>query len=399
MAEMTVSTEGPGPLPRRWWLFRPFDLLARIWPAPRKRQGVLVVRIDGIGDMVLFHGALAHYAQALDVAPGDITLLGCLSWASLAPQLFPLCRFHAIDEHRYDKNPFYRLAVSLWVRRQGFAIATCDSFMRKPLVADSLIYVSGAPRKIVAQPYISPKTRRLFDWYLRRCQQIIDTGPYPTHEIIRHFRFVSALAEKEIAPAAPRLPWKRSPTPHRPAPYAVINFGGNEPGRRWGFDRFLDLAGNLSARGLAVAFIGGAAEMPLKSRLGELSLGRAFIDCIGNTSLPELLDLLQHAVVVVSNDTGPAHLSLGLGVPTVVIVGGGHFTSFVPYPPAVTPAGARFVYRERACFHCFWSCTEPHEPGHAFPCIDGVGQAEVLAAVDAALAPSSLEETTTARLP
>lgn len=386
MAAIVSSAENPRPLPRRWWLFRPFDLLARFWPVLRKRQGVLVVRIDGIGDMALFHGALAHYAQALDVAPGDITLLGCASWASLAPQLFPSCRFHAIDEHRYDKNPFYRLAVSLWVRRQGFAIATCDIFMRKPLVADGLVYVSGAPRKIVAKPYVSPKTRRLFDWYLAGCEQVIDTGPYPTHEIVRHFRFLSALAGSEIRPAVPRLPWKRSPTLSCSGPYAVINFGGNEPGRRWDFDRFLALAGNLNARGLAIAFIGGAAEMPLKPRLSQASQGRAFIDCIGNTSLPQLLDLLQHASLVVSNDTGPAHLALGLGVATVVILGGGHFTSFVPYPPEVTPAAARFVYRERACFHCFWNCTEPHEPGHAFPCIDAIDQAEVLAAVEAVLA-------------
>jgi ADP-heptose:LPS heptosyltransferase len=352
----------------------------------RKRRGVLVVRIDGIGDMVLFHGAFANYAQVLGVAAGEITLLGCASWASLAPQLFPGCRFHAIDEHRYDKNPFYRFAVSLWVRRQGFAVATCDIFMRKPLVADSLIYVSGAPRKIVAKPYISSKTRRLFDWYLGRCAQIIDTGPYPTHEIIRHFRFLSTLAGKEIRPAAPSLPWRRQGVPPYPGRYAVLNFGGNEPGRRWDFDRFLALARKLGARGMQLVFIGGAAEMALKPRLAESMQGLAAADRVGGTSLPQLLDLLQHAALVISNDTGPAHLAAALGAPTVVIVGGGHFTSFVPYPPEVTPAEMRFVFRERFCFHCFWNCTEPHEPGRSFPCIDAIGEAEVLMAVDAVLA-------------
>ena len=38
------------------------------------------------------------------------------------------------------------------------------------------------------------------------------------------------------------------------------------------------------------------------------------------------------ASCVISNDTGPAHLSIALSVPTVVIIGGGHFGSFVPYP-------------------------------------------------------------------
>jgi len=386
MVTANSSTAKPGPLPRRWWLFRSFDLLARLWPVWRKRQGVLVVRIDGIGDMVLFHGAFAHYAQVLSVARCDITLLGCASWASLAPQLFPGCRFHAIDEHRYDKNPFYRFAVSLWVRRQGFAVATCDIFMRKPLVADSLVYVSGAPRKIVAKPYTSPKTTRLFDWYLGRCEQIVDTGPYPTHEIIRHFRFLSALAGKDLRPIAPNLPWRSQGAPPYPGRYAVINFGGNEAGRRWDFDRFLSLARALGARGLQLVFIGGAAEMALKPRLAEVAQHSAGADRVGDTSLPQLLDLLQHATLVVSNDTGPAHLALGLGAPTVVMVGGGHFTSFVPYPPDVMPSGARFVFRERTCFHCFWNCTEPHEAGRSFPCIDAISEGDVLAAVDAVLA-------------
>lgn len=373
-------------LPRRWWLFRPFDLAARLWPVLRKRRGALVVRIDGIGDMVLFHGAFAHYAEALGVAPSEITLLGCKSWESLAPQLFPSCRFHAIDEHRYDKNPFYRFGVSLWLRRQGFAVATCDIFMRKPLVADSLVYVSGAPRKIVARPYVSAKTARAFAWYLGRCQQIIDTGSYPTHEIIRHYRFVSVLTGRTIAPAPSRLSWSGKASASDMQRYAVVNFGGNEPGRRWDFDRFVALAEELAARGMRVVFSGGAAEVALKGRLAAASRGRDFVDRIGGTTLAQLLDLLRGAALVVSNDTGPAHLAAGLGVPTVVVVGGGHFTSFVPYPPEVTPPSLRFVFHERRCFHCFWNCTEPHEEGRSFPCIAAVGVNEMRDAVDAVLA-------------
>ena len=380
---MTRPTAAPEPLPKRWWLFRPFDLLARLWPVWRKPKGAVVIRIDGIGDMVLFHAAFAHHPEALGVPLSEITVLGCESWASLAPRLFPGCRFRAIDEHRYDKNPFYRFAVSLWVRRQGFALAACDIFMRKPLVADSLVYVSGAPRKIVAKPYQSAKTQRAFDWYLKRCHKVIDTGTYPTHEIIRHFRFVSALAGRPIAPAPPRLPWVGAPQAMT-RPYAVLNFGGNEVGRRWPFERFLAVAQVLAARGLEIVFTGGAAEAAQRDRLAMAKCAD-FVDRIGTTSLPQLLDLLSGSALVLSNDTGPAHLAIGLGVPTVVVVGGGHFASFVPYPAEVTPPGTRFVFRERACFHCFWNCTEPHEQGRAFPCIDALDTAEVLAAIEAAL--------------
>ncbi len=359
--------------PRRWFLFYPLDLLARFWPVFGKKRGVLVVRIDGIGDMVLFHPAFAHYAQALGVAPSEITILGCRSWAALAPAFFPGVKFHAIDEHAYDRNPLYRFKVSLWLRRQNFAVALLDSFMRKPLVADSLIYVSGAPTCIVAKPYLSAKTQRLFDWYLARCQRVIDTGLHPTHEIPRHFAFVSALAGRTVAPEPPRLPWREN-VPALKRPYAIINFGANEPGRRWAFENFLAVARGLGKRGLIVAFVGGPAEADYKDRLG----GEGFVDLIGATTLDELLDLLRHAALVITNETGPAHLAIGLGAPTVTILGGGQFGGWMPFPAEAVPPRERVVYRRMPCYGCLWNCTQPHRRGEAYPCVAAVDVAEVI---------------------
>lgn len=374
---VAALAEKPRRRPRRWFLFRPFDLIARYWPVFRKRRGVLVVRIDGIGDMVLFHGAFQHYAKALGIARDEITILGCQSWAKLAPAFFPGIRFHAIDEHAYDRDPLYRLKTSLWVRRHGFAVALLDSFMRKPLVADSLIYVSGAPTRIVTKPYLSPKTQRLFDWYLARCQRVIDTGPHPTHEIPRHFTFVSALAGHAIPPEPPRLPW-RAQMPSLKRPYAIMNFGANEPGRRWKFENFLAVAQVLSQRGLTVAFVGGPAEAGYKHRLG----GTGFVDLIGTTTLDELLDLLRHAALVVTSETGPAHLAVALAAPTVSILGGGQFGGWMPFPPEASPPSQRVVYHRMPCYFCLWNCTQPHRRGEAYPCVDAVAIDDVLKAAN-----------------
>jgi ADP-heptose:LPS heptosyltransferase len=378
--------------PRRWWLFRPFDLMARLWPVRRRARGVLVIRMDGIGDMVLFQGAFRHYPEALGVARSEITVLGGSSWASLAATVYEGCRFRAIDEHAYDKRPLYRLRISLWVRRQGFAVAVCDSFFRKPLVADTLVYVSGAKLRIVAQPYISPKTEALFDWHLSRVHRVIETGPYPTHESVRHFRFVSELAGRKFRAEPPALRWRRGPRPLE-ARYAVLNLGSNEPGRRWPLAGFLEIAEHLAQRGLTVVFTGGRVEAGLRvpvAKAARLSRwGGSFVDRIASTTLAELLDLQQHAELVISSDTGPAHLAIGLGTPTIVIVGGGHFTSFVPYPAELTPPQVRFVWHEMACYHCFWLCTQPHAAGASYPCLDAVSVAQVRDAADELLAQRS----------
>jgi ADP-heptose:LPS heptosyltransferase len=354
--------------------------------------------MDGIGDMVLFQGAFRHYPEAFGVQRSEITVLGGSSWASLAETVYEGCRFRAIDEHAYDKRPLYRLRISLWVRRQGFAVAVCDSYFRKPLVADTLVYVSGATLRIVARPYISPKTEVLFDWHLSRVHRVIETGPYPTHETVRHFRFVSEVAGRKIRAETPALPWRQGPRPLE-ARYAVLNLGSNEPGRRWPLAGFLEIAEHLAERGLRVVFTGGRVEAPLRAPLAEAAQlsawGGSFVDRIASTTLAELLDLQLHAELVISSDTGPAHLAIGLGTPTIVIVGGGHFTSFVPYPAEITPPQVRFVWREMACYHCFWGCTQPHVAGASYPCLDAVSVAQVRDAADELLVQRSEKAATT----
>ncbi|MDA1088823.1 MAG: glycosyltransferase family 9 protein [Proteobacteria bacterium] len=380
----------PAGMRRRWWMFRPLDLIARHWPVFKKRRGLLVVRMDGIGDMVLFRRTLDHYAAAFGVEQSDITVLGCKSWGNLTDEVFKGYRVYAIDEHAYARRPFYRFKVSLWVRGLAPAIAVSDSYMRRALMADSLVWVSSAPRTVASRPYVSERTRSEFSYYLSQVDEIIDTGPYPTHEIIRHFRFVSAISGTTIPPEAPQITWRdQAPPISEGAPYVVLNPGSNEPGRRWPLARYAALAKTLRERGLRVIFVGrveersGQEEIEQAMRDAGGTLG--IIDMTGKTALPELLDLMKHAALVVSNDTGPAHLSIALGRPTVVIVGGGHFGSFVPYPKEVTPENARFVFQEMECYHCFWRCHRRANKYQLFPCIGAIGEDQVWRACEALL--------------
>lgn len=384
----------PSGMRRRWWLFRPFDLIARHWPVLKKPEGVLVVRMDGIGDMVLFRRALDHYADAFGVDKADVTVLGCESWGRLADVIFEGYRVHAIDEHAFARRPLYRFKVSLWVRRLAPAVAVCDSYMRRALMADSLVWVSGAPRTVVSLPYVSERTRAEFGFYLSQVDEIIDTGPYPTHEVIRHFRFVSAVAGRTIAPEPPRISWRDHPPPVATgAPYAVLNPGSNEPGRRWPMGNYVAVAGRLLERGFRVVFVGRPGERGEGAGIGAMAKEEGIIDLAGRTTLPELLDLMRDARLVVSNDTGPAHLSIALRRPTVVIVGGGHFGSFVPYPPEAAPANARFVFEEMECYHCFWRCHKRANKYQLFPCIGAIGEDEVWRECEALLADDMDERT------
>jgi len=342
--------------------------------------------MDGIGDMVLFRRALDSYAEAFAVATSEITVLGCDSWAPIADQVFAGYRVITIDEHAFARRPLYRLGVGLMVRRLAAKIAVCDSYLRRSMMADSLVWISGAPETIVSMPYVSEPTRPEFTFYLSQASRIIDTGPYPTHEIQRHYRFISEVAGRDIKPEPPAITWQ-GPAPAVAAAgrYAVLNPGSNEHGRRWPFTLYVQLAERLLAGGWQVVFVGTQAERWDAALLDQIARQPGVKDLTGKTSLVELMSLMQHAGLVVSNDTGPAHLSIALGTPSVVIVGGGHFTSFVPYPADAMPAAARFVYHRMECYHCFWRCHKRSSKFEVFPCVAAVGLDDVWSAVEGLL--------------
>ena len=148
-----------GGMKKRWWLFRPVDLFISLCSPKKKKQGLLIVRMDGLGDMVLFRRALERYPKIFNLKKEEITILGCDSWKSVATDIFKRYNVKTIDEKSFEKNPFYRFMISFWVKRQGFKTAVCDTFFRKTLTADSLILASGADQKIVSRPYISKKNK------------------------------------------------------------------------------------------------------------------------------------------------------------------------------------------------------------------------------------------------
>jgi ADP-heptose:LPS heptosyltransferase len=256
-----------------------------------------------------------------------------------------------------------------------------DAFFRRALMADSLAWVTGAPKTYVSYPYISEPTRSEFTYYLSLATDVVDTGLYPIHELDRHAAFISHYCYEPVKVVPPVLNW-RDKMPNLPVgdPYVVLNPGSNEYGRRWPLEDYVFLSKWLVKNGFRVVFVGKANEKSITDLILEVAKDQNIIDMTGKTDLPELMDILNSATLVVTNDTGPMHLSIGLGTPTVAIIGGGHFGSFVPYPKQATPDCVRFINQYMDCYHCFWRCPKREDTRESFPCVAAVTQDQVQAA-------------------
>ena len=93
-----------------------------------------------------------------------------------------------------------------------------------------------------------------------------------------------------------------------------------------------------------------------EKRLGEkirslLPEDIAVVDKIGGTTLFELLSIFKNARLVVTSDTGTAHLAPLLSVKSVVVSGGWHIGAYLPNP---LYSGMRCIIHRKECAGCGW---------------------------------------------
>lgn len=103
--------------------------------------------------------------------------------------------------------------------------------------------------------------------------------------------------------------------------YGVLVAGSAQSWKCWPLERFARLAERMTEDlGLSIVAVGSGGERPLVERLQSLSRV-PIVNLAGRTDIGQLVAMMAAARVVVSNDTGPGHIAVAAGTPTVMIFG------------------------------------------------------------------------------
>ncbi len=102
-------------------------------------------------------------------------------------------------------------------------------------------------------------------------------------------------------------------------PLAIVHPGASVSEKRWPGEAFGRVAEALVRQGYAVAVTGSTQEKELTQWVSGLVPGA--VDLGGRTDLSVLIALVARASIVVSNDTGPAHLAYALRTLSATIFG------------------------------------------------------------------------------
>ncbi len=104
----------------------------------------------------------------------------------------------------------------------------------------------------------------------------------------------------------------------------ALNVGAtNSRAKCWPEDRFAALADRMvTERNARIVLIGASSEREQAARvMTQMQQPSAAQNLAGETSIAELIGLLSSCDLLITNDTGPAHVGAALSIPTLTIFG------------------------------------------------------------------------------
>lgn len=367
------------------------DLLSMTIPVtrlPKAKKRVVFARLDGLGDYTIWSETFDALAEIYPADEFERVLVVDARWRAFAEREAVFDRKIYLDASKLVLDGLYRFRAMRSVRELDADIIINPKLTRDFLWGDSVIRCSGAAERIGCTGFDNRMTglqeRISARWYTR----LTPAPGKADHEFESNFRFLEDLM--------PDKSWEPSLRPKEAdssgkirdfgidGGYALLFVGAQTADRQWPTLKYADAAKFVSSEyGLRIVLSAGPGEERLAEDFGA-AYGAEFMSLIGKTTLSDLSGLIGSARLVLTNDTGAAHIAAISKRPTVVITPGNQVGRFFPYPESLQKSGVRqlSVFHEMPCFGCGWSCIYtdlgPNDPK---PCVGNVAVDDVIDAI------------------
>jgi ADP-heptose:LPS heptosyltransferase len=290
------------------------------WRAPEDLSSILIFSTTALGDTLLSTPAIASLAKSFPNAKLTLFL-----HRNLVPLFAGIAEVHAVVTYYGGFKRFVRTALAL----------------RRTEPQAALLLHSNGPQDIPlavlsgARIILKPATTSAYRDYLS-----YQFAHQARHVIEERLDLARLLGAKELTTRL-QLPERYL----KPRTGIVRNslsgarwIVGFQPGaantfKMWPAQRFAALADKLTqtAADIDIVITGSPKERRLAREIITACTTRRIHDYCGQYSVDELPFLIREFDLLISNDTGPMHLAIALGVPTLCLFGSTSAALIGPY--------------------------------------------------------------------
>lgn len=309
-------------------------------PSTDDLRGVIVIKIDAIGDFIIWLDSAAQYSVLYKNEP--ITLVCNTMCEQIAKHTGLFDKVIAIDSKRFESDNKYKKEVLKNLEMQENRLLLQPAYSRT-IDMDLLAYRIPAKEKIA---FKADESRINLSRYMtirpvrkyadKVYDSLIDTTDGWLMESKRNAEFIRGLGEKFEAgyPSLPEHAVKEGVIPKDS--YVVIFPGASSGKKMWSVDNFAVIIEYIVEKWNREIYICGSK--------GESKLAEDVIACInsnasrkkthnycGRTNLLELAEVIRHALYVVSNDTSGIHFAAAVNTKGICLFGEFAYGRFLPY--------------------------------------------------------------------
>lgn len=326
-------------------------------------QSVLLIRPDHLGDVLLLTPAL-HALRAVLPHARLTALVGPWSAAVLHGNedldAVETCAFPGFE--RRPKTSIlapYRFlgaaARGLVGRFDTAIVLRYDHWWGAWLAA-----AAGIPRRI---GYAWPETRPF----------LTEALPYRSgeHETRQNATLLSVLAPAvssnlgrlQFRMTAEDRAWALRAVGGLRRPLVAVHPGAGAPVKQWPAGHWAAVAAHLmQARGASILLTGGGSEQALAADVGARVPGPT-LNLAGQTSLGQLAAIYEQCDLVLGSDSGPLHLAVAAGAPTIHLFGPASAAKFGPWGDAGHNVVLRSPFACAPCEVLDWPPSALHHHG------------------------------------
>lgn len=366
-----------------------------------QNKTVLIVFQQIFGDSVVIQNSLTEYIKLFPVSEGyKVKFLARPSVLSFMQSTLPLpdgMEFEAVDFKKFlEDYSYYWKIVKKYRGTAGMLIVPGTS-----LSAEIFSVSSDAKRKVglvrsidVIKPWIMAYFYRVA--YTEAVRPDKEDMMLQRHRQLINYLWSTQGGKGEYKAGLPRLLKKERIIGGK---YIVICPGSSKMEKCWPIERFAEVADYMIQKyGLPIHLCGGADEKKFADQLTEGMKNRdRVVSHIGTTSFSDWSAIVQHADLVVCNDSATMHLAASGRVPAVCIAGVYDKYQFFPYKVDIEEDSLPVtILKDMPCEHCRTigydagigneECKKRIDAGLCSTCIDLITVEEVEKAIDAVLA-------------
>lgn len=316
-------------------LYRILLVLVKMQPVKKGSNHLLIIKLDEIGDYMLFRNNLKYFRRSEKYKNHKITLLGNAAWKPIFDEYDSDTVNDTIwiTKKKFNSDLDYRFSVLKQVRFEKVSDVINCVFSSGIVLEDGFAFVCKCSSKTSMKGDNSNKGKYAIDLQPIIYNSLCDAGDKKMFDSIRNKNFLNEILGTGNATLDSKLgiSWQG-----KNSKYLAIFIGAGNPERRWPIENFVECSKYAWEKyGLSTIVLGGKPDEAIADQFVSMFKGEVK-NLAGKTSLSEVIHIFNGARFAISTDTGPLHIAVAAACPVIGLFSGKYYKRYSPYPKEIT---------------------------------------------------------------